>query len=49
MSPVGAGQWLWCGELRDDPGVTEVVELPGAKLYFPHERAADLVPHLRRH
>ena len=40
----------WAYWLRDTiPGVTEVVELPGAKLFFPHERAADLVPHLRRH
>ncbi|WP_410635722.1 alpha/beta fold hydrolase [Amycolatopsis sp. cmx-4-83] len=31
------------------PGVTEVVEVPGAKLFFPDERPADLVPHLRRH
>lgn len=31
------------------PGVTEVVELEGAKLFFPDERASELVPHLRRH
>jgi pimeloyl-ACP methyl ester carboxylesterase len=31
------------------PGVTEVVEVPGAKLFFPDERPEDLVPHLRRH
>ena len=31
------------------PGVTEVVELDGAKLFFPDERAAELVPLLRRH
>jgi pimeloyl-ACP methyl ester carboxylesterase len=40
----------WAYWLRDTiPGVTEVVELDGAKLFFPDERAADLVPHLRRH
>ncbi|WIX99961.1 alpha/beta hydrolase [Amycolatopsis mongoliensis] len=31
------------------PGVTEVVEVPGGKLFFPDERPEDLVPHLRRH
>jgi pimeloyl-ACP methyl ester carboxylesterase len=36
--------------LRDTiPGVTEVVELEGAKLFFPDERADELVPLLRRH
>jgi hypothetical protein len=36
--------------LRDTiPGVTEIVEIEGAKLYFPDERAADLIPHLLRH
>ena len=40
----------WAYWLRDTiPGVTEVVEIPGAKLFFPDERAADLIPHLRRH
>ena len=40
----------WAYWLRDTiPGVTEVVEVPGAKLFFPDERAGDLVPHLRRH
>jgi pimeloyl-ACP methyl ester carboxylesterase len=40
----------WATWLRDTiPGVTEVVELEGARLFFPHERAAELVPHLRRH
>lgn len=40
----------WAYRLRDTiPGVTEVVEIEGAKLFFPDERAADLVPHLRRH
>jgi pimeloyl-ACP methyl ester carboxylesterase len=40
----------WAYWLRDTiPGVTEVVEIDGAKLFFPDERAADLIPHLRRH
>jgi len=40
----------WAYWLRDTiPGVTEVVELDGAKLFFPDERAAELVPLLRRH
>jgi pimeloyl-ACP methyl ester carboxylesterase len=40
----------WARWLRDTiPGVTEIVEIEGAKLFFPDERAGDLVPHLRRH
>jgi pimeloyl-ACP methyl ester carboxylesterase len=40
----------WANWLRDTiPGVTEVVEIAGARLFFPDERAADLVPLLRRH
>ncbi|OFE15192.1 hydrolase [Humibacillus sp. DSM 29435] len=36
--------------LRDTiPGVRELVEIDGARLFYPEERAADLVPHLRRH
>jgi pimeloyl-ACP methyl ester carboxylesterase len=31
------------------PGVTEVVELDGARLFFPDERADELVVQLRRH
>ena len=31
------------------PASTDVVELDGAKLFFPDERAAELVSHLRRH
>src|SRR5207248_1073704 len=39
----------WAGWLRDTiPGVREVVEVTGAKLFFPDERAAELVGHLRR-
>ena len=40
----------WARWLRDTiPGATEIVEIEGAKLFFPDERAADLVPHLQRH
>lgn len=40
----------WAYWLRDTiPGATEVVEIPGAKLFFPEERPGDLIPHLRRH
>ncbi len=36
--------------LRDTiPGATEVVTVEGGKLFFPDERADDLVPHLRAH
>jgi len=36
--------------LRDTiPGVTEVVTIDGGRLFFPDERSADLVPHLRAH
>lgn len=39
----------WAYWLRDTiPGVREVVEVEGAKLFWPDERAADLVPLLRR-
>jgi pimeloyl-ACP methyl ester carboxylesterase len=31
------------------PNVTRVVELPDARLFFPDERAADLVPQLLAH
>jgi pimeloyl-ACP methyl ester carboxylesterase len=38
-------QWL-----RDTiPGATEIVEIDGGKLFFPDERADELVPHLLRH
>lgn len=40
----------WAHWLKDTiPGVTEVIEIDGAKLFFPHERPLELVPHLRRH
>ena len=31
------------------PGAREVVEVDGAKLFFPEERPGDLVPHLGQH
>jgi pimeloyl-ACP methyl ester carboxylesterase len=40
----------WAYWLRDTiPGVSEVVELDGGRLFFPDERASDLAPHLLRH
>jgi pimeloyl-ACP methyl ester carboxylesterase len=40
----------WASWLRDTiPGVTDVVEIEGARTFFPDERPGDLVPHLRRH
>jgi pimeloyl-ACP methyl ester carboxylesterase len=40
----------WAYRLRDMiPGARELIELDGAKLFFPEERPEDLVPHLRRH
>jgi pimeloyl-ACP methyl ester carboxylesterase len=40
----------WAYWLRDTiPGATDVVELDGAKLFFPDERAAELAAALRRH
>jgi pimeloyl-ACP methyl ester carboxylesterase len=40
----------WARWLRDVlPGANEIVELAGARLFFPDERAGELVPHLRRH
>jgi pimeloyl-ACP methyl ester carboxylesterase len=40
----------WAYWLRDTiPGVTDVIEVDGAKLFFPDERAHELVPHLLRH
>jgi pimeloyl-ACP methyl ester carboxylesterase len=39
----------WAYHLRDlIPGAQEVVEIDGAKLFFPEERPEDLIPHLRR-
>jgi pimeloyl-ACP methyl ester carboxylesterase len=39
----------WAYFLRDlIPGAREVIEVDGAKLFFPEERPDDLVPHLRR-
>ena len=40
----------WAYWLRDTiPGATGVVEIDGARLFFPDERAAELTPALRRH
>jgi pimeloyl-ACP methyl ester carboxylesterase len=40
----------WAHWLRETiPGVTEVMELEGARLFFPDERADEFVSHLRRH
>ena len=40
----------WAYHLRDlIPGAREVIEVDGAKLFFPEERPGDLIPHLRRH
>jgi pimeloyl-ACP methyl ester carboxylesterase len=40
----------WAYWLRDNvAGATGVVEIPGARLFFPDERATDLLPHLRQH
>jgi pimeloyl-ACP methyl ester carboxylesterase len=39
----------WAYHLRDMiPGAREVIEVDGAKIFFPEERPEDLVPHLRR-
>jgi pimeloyl-ACP methyl ester carboxylesterase len=39
----------WAYHLRDMiPGAHEVIEIEGAKIFFPEERPADLVPHLGR-
>ena len=40
----------WAYWLRDTiPGATEVVELDGARIFFPDERATELTAALRRH
>ena len=39
----------WAYHLRDMiPGAREVIEIDGAKVFFPEERPEDLIPHLRR-
>jgi pimeloyl-ACP methyl ester carboxylesterase len=39
----------WAYYLRDLlPGAREVIEVDGAKIFFPEERPGDLIPHLRR-
>ena len=43
--PLHLAHWL-----RDTiPGLDEVVEIDGGKLFWPLERGDELVPHLRRH
>ncbi len=40
----------WAYQLRDMiPGARDVIEVEGAKIFFPEERPGDLVPHLLRH
>ena len=40
----------WAYWLRDTiPGTTRMVTVDGARLFFPDERAMDLVPHLEQH
>jgi pimeloyl-ACP methyl ester carboxylesterase len=40
----------WAYWLRDTiPGATEVIEIEGARIFFPDERAAELTAALRRH
>ena len=40
----------WAYWLRDTiPGATQVVELAGARLFFPDERATEFTAALRRH
>lgn len=40
----------WAYWLRDTiPGAAEVVEIDGGRLFFPDERAGELIPHLKRH
>jgi pimeloyl-ACP methyl ester carboxylesterase len=40
----------WAYYLRDMiPGAREVVEVDGAKIFFPEERPGDLIPHLHSH
>lgn len=39
----------WAYQLRDTlPGAREVIEIDGAKLFFPEERPSDLILHLRK-
>lgn len=42
---VGLAHWL-CNAIR---GAEKVVEIPGARLFYPDERPQDLVPHVRDH
>lgn len=39
----------WAHQLRETiPAARDVIEIDGAKIFFPEERPGDLVPHLRR-
>jgi hypothetical protein len=42
---VSRAYWL-CATI---PDTTRVVEVDGARLFFPEERPVDLVPHLEQH
>jgi pimeloyl-ACP methyl ester carboxylesterase len=39
----------WAHRLRDTIPGAELAEIPGGRLFFPQERAAELAAHLRRH
>jgi pimeloyl-ACP methyl ester carboxylesterase len=40
----------WAYRLRDlIPSVRDLIEVDGARVFFPEERPEDLIPHLRRH
>jgi pimeloyl-ACP methyl ester carboxylesterase len=40
----------WAYRLRDlIPGVRQLIEVDGARVFFPEERPDDLIPHLRQH
>ena len=40
----------WAYQLQEMiPGARDVIEIEGAKLFFPEERPHDLIPHLRSH
>lgn len=40
----------WAHWLRDTiPGAQAVVEVPGARLFYPDERPEELIPHIREH
>ena len=46
----GTGRRKWAYWLRGTiPGATDVVEIDGARLFFPDERATEFTAALRRH